>query len=425
MKKVKRWFELDNAAKLYPAISNSHWSSTFRVSAELAEPVEPGVLQQALDQTLQRFPTFQVQMRAGVFWYFLEEITDPLQVRLDVGHPGMPFRFRKDHGYLIRVLYFQNRISVEFFHSLTDGTGGMVFLKTLVVSYLRLLGHNVQYDHGALDITQHADQEETRDAFLQMPLPGVRASRKESKAWHFPATKDVPHTLHTIAASIPCDMIVQKAHEKKVSVSAYLVSVMLYVAVQEQRRLNVHRLKPVRVSLPVNMRTFYPSRTMRNFSTFVNPGIDPQLGEYTFDEILHEVSTYICYATNPRLMAATIATNVSDEKMLLIRLAPLFIKNLVISSVYRRAGDKLVTSTLSNLGKTEAPTGAESLIQRFEFQLGVPGAAMCNCSCVSYRNELRLVFSSNVLERTLPCLMLHFLVEQGVPVEVESNDEEE
>ncbi len=173
----KRWFKLDNAGKLYPAVSNSRWSSAFRVSAELTEPVDPQRLQRAVDRVMPRFPSFKARMRRGVFWFYLEEIKEPLTVRLDTGHPCMPFDFRRDNGYLMRVFYYRNRISAEFFHSLTDGTGGMTFIKTLTAEYLRQLGRKVEYDHGALNPRDGATPDETSDAFLRIPLPKVRVSR--------------------------------------------------------------------------------------------------------------------------------------------------------------------------------------------------------------------------------------------------------
>lgn len=421
----KRWFKLDNAAKLYPAVSNAQWSSAFRVSAELNETIDPERLQRAVNHVLKRFPSLKVRMRRGLFWYYLEENEAPLLVMPDVGHPCMPFFFQKDNGYLLRVFYFRKRISVEFFHSLTDGSGGLIFLKTLTVEYLRLGGRKVEFDHGALNLKDAPKPEETQDAFLKMPLPKVRVSRKESRAYHFPATPEIPHTLRVIAASVPCDKLVPKAKALGVTVTEYLVGVMLWVAYQEQEKENPLKKLPLRVSVPVNMRAFYPLETLRNFSSFVNPGIDPRLGAYSFEEILRETRGFMRYMVNPKLLAATIATNVADEKNLLVRLVPLTIKNLVISGIFRRAGDKLVTSTFSNLGRTEKPTGAEKLIRRFEFQLGVPATPLCNCSAITNGNELRLVFSSNIRETTLPREMLRFLVAQGVPATVESNLEDE
>ncbi len=421
----KRWFKLDNAAKLYPAVSSFRWSSAFRISAELTETVDPQRLQQAVDNIMPRFPSLKVRMRSGLFWYYLEEIKEPLIVRQDAGHPCMPFRFRQDHGYLLRVFYYRSRISAEFFHALTDGTGGLVFIKTLTVEYLRLSGKKALFDHGAARPLDKPGEDEMRDAFLQMPLPRVRASRKEEAAYHFPATPEIPHTLHIVAASIPCQAIAGQAKALDATVTEYLVSVLLWAAYQNQEAQHPRRKKPLRISVPVNMRAFYPSPTMRNFSTFVNPGIDPRLGTYTFEEIVREVRAYLRYAVNPKLLSAVIATNVADEKNLLVRLVPRVIKDLVISGVFRRAGDRLVTSTLSNLGRTEPPSGTGRLIRRFEFQLGSPSSPLCNCACVTTGNELRLVFSSNIRETTLPREALRFLVERGVPVTVESNLEDE
>ncbi len=420
----KRWFKLDNAAKLYPAVSNAQWSSAFRVSVELYETIDPDRLQKAVNHVMKRFPSMKVRMRTGLFWYYLEENEADLLVQPDIGHPCMPFHFKKDNGYLLRVFYFRNRISAEFFHSLTDGSGGLVFIKTLAVEYLRLGGKKVEFDHGALNLRDAPKQEETQDAFLKMPLPKVRISRKESAAYHFPATAEIPHTLRIIAASIPCEKLRSQAKALGATITEYLTAVMLWVAYQEQEKENPQKKLALRVSVPVNMRAFYPSATLRNFSSFVNPGIDPRLGDYTFEEIVKETHAFMRYTVNPKLLSATIATNVADEKNLLVRLVPLTVKNLIINGIFRRAGDKLVTATLSNLGRTEKPTGGERLIRRFEFQLGVPATPLCNCSAISNGDELRLVFSSNIRETTLPREMLRFLVERGIPVTVESNLED-
>ncbi|MBE5783145.1 MAG: alcohol acetyltransferase [Clostridiales bacterium] len=424
MNKNKRWFRLDNAAKLYPAVATSRWSSIFRVSVELSEFIDPAILQQAADLVLPRFPALKVRMKTGLFWYYLEEIHAPLSVRPDQGHPCMPFSYAQDHGYLLRIFFYQKRISAEFFHSLTDGSGGLVFIKTLATQYLRLRGYDVKFDQGALHPSDSPDPKEMQDAFMHMPLPRVRRVRRESRAYHFPATPEIPHTLHTIAASIPCDQLLEKARALGVTLTEYLTGVILFTAYTEQEKSPGKGRLPIRVSVPVNMRNFYDTPTLRNFSSFINPFIDPRLGDYTFEEIVRDVHAFMRYHLNPKLLCATIATNVADEKYLLIRLAPLFIKNLVIGSVFRRTGDRAFTSTLTNLGPVKRPTGAEELIRRFEFQLGSPALPLCNCACLSTGNELRLVFSSNIRESTLPREMLRFLVEKGVEITVESNKEE-
>ncbi|MBQ9943307.1 MAG: alcohol acetyltransferase [Clostridia bacterium] len=421
----KFWFKLDNAAKLYPAIANRSWMSMFRLTAELEENVDPQVLQSALDDTIRRFPTMNVRLRAGLFWYYLEEVPARLLVRPDEGHPCMPFSSKRDGSFLFRVFYFGKRISTEFFHVLTDASGGLAFLKTLTVRYLQLMGHDVSFDQGALDITTPPTEEETQDAFRSIDLPKVRINRSVEKTYHIPSTPEIPHTLHIIAASIPCDALLQKAHEMNVTLTEYLTALILHSAyLCQQQDLKKHRF-PLRVSVPVNLRSLYGIGTMRNFSSFVNPFIDPRLGEYTFEEICRCVHNYMAWHCTKKQLSAAIATNVSDEKYLVIRLAPLFLKNLVISSVFRRSGDLHFTSTLSNIGRTGIPAGAEKLIRRFEFLLGVPYAPVCNCACISSGNELRLTFSRNIHETALPRTLLSTLVEMGIPVTVDSNDQED
>lgn len=424
MAKGKRWFKLDNAGKLYPAISTSRWSSIFRISAELHEMVDPLLLQKAADAVMPRFPSFQVRMKSGLFWYYLEEIKEPLSVQPDVGHPCMPFRFRQNHGYLMRICYYRNRISAEFFHALTDGSGGLCFIKTLTAEYLRLKGIKIPCENGVLDPKETPSPGEIREAFTSLPLPKVRISRKEAPSFHFPATPELPHTLHTIAASMPCDTLRALAKKHGVTLTEYLAGSILFAAFRQQERHPEKKKRPIRISIPVNLRSFFPSPTLRNFSSFLNPGIDPRLGSYTFPEVLREVHAFMGYHLNPRFLLGTVATNVADEKNLFIRLVPLFLKNLVISGVFHQAGDRLVCATLSNLGLCAFPDAMVPFIRRFEFQLGVPSSPLCNCAALTTGNELRLLFSSNIRETAMPREMLRFLVEEGVPVTVESNLEE-
>lgn len=421
----KSWFKLDNAAKLYPAIASNRWMSMFRLTAELKENVDPDILQKALDETILRFPTMNVRMRTGFFWYYLEEMPGRMPVRQDEGHPCMPFSKKRDGNFLFRVFYFGKRISVEFFHVLTDASGGLVFLKTLTVRYLQLLGHPVSFDQGALDITQAPTEEEIQDAFRNIELPDIRVNRSVEKTYHIPSTPEIPHTLNILAASIPCDALLNEAHRMQVTLTEYLASLILYAGYRCQEQEGKRKKFPVRVSVPVNLRSLYGVNTMRNFSSFVNPSIDPRLGEYTLEEICKCVHNFMAYHCTKKQLSAAIATNVSDEKHLFIRLVPLFLKNLVISNVFRHSGDLHFTSTLSNIGRTGIPTGAEELIRRFEFLLGVPYAPVCNCACISSGNELRLTFSRNICETTLPRILLCTLVEMGIPVTVDSNDQED
>ncbi len=423
-RRKKRWFKLDNAAKLYPAIAHSRWSSIFRVSAVMTEDVDAACLQKALDLVLPRFPAMMVHIKHGLFWYYFEENDAHLSVVQEEGHPCVPFKFKGNNGYLLRVLYRKKRISVEFFHALTDGTGGMIFLKTLLCTYLCLQGLEVQYDAGALNIADAPKPDEYEDAFQKIPLPKKCASRKEAPSYHLPTTREISHTLNVIAASMPCDAMLNLSRALHVSLTEYLAAVMLYVIYQEQKK-EKRLSRPIRVSVPINLRAYYQTNTLRNFSSFVNPEIDARLGDYTFEEIVQTVHAFLLYHNTGKLLGAITAANVRDERNLLVRLCPLPLKNFVIGQVFRASGERLFASTISNLGRITLPTGAAPYVKRMEMMLGAAATPCCQVGMLSSGGQLQLMFTDNIEEKTLPRGVLRFLVERGVPVTVESNQEQE
>ncbi len=128
-KRQRRWMRLDNAAKLYPAVRTKNWCNVFRLSITLNENIDPDVLQKALNVTVGRFPSIAVRLCKGFFWYYLEEIESAPAVIPDRPYPCGKMTADDMKRCAFRVLYYKKRIAVEFFHSLTDGNGGLIFLK--------------------------------------------------------------------------------------------------------------------------------------------------------------------------------------------------------------------------------------------------------------------------------------------------------
>ncbi len=417
---VKNWFKLDNAGKLYPAIKNSRWTSLFRVSIALLEPVEPVALQQAVNDILPRFPSFAVRIRKGLFWYYLEENTAPFSILKDEGHPCIRMKWKENGGYLFRVLYHDRRISLEVFHAIADGSGGIAFMKTLVAQYLRRCGIHVPAVDGILDIQAEPEADELEDAYKRLP-GGYRSKRKEKPAYHLPASREVPHTLHVTVARISVQALKDESKKYGVTITEYLTAVMIYVIYQVQRSGKRDKKLPVKVSVPVNMRNYFPSKTLRNFSFFINPGIEPRMGDFSFDEVIRQTHYYMRYNLNYKFLAAGIATNVASERNVFIRLCPLFLKNLVINGVFKRVGESGVSATITNLGPMVLPQEMRSYIEHAEIILGPASTGRSNCAAISYGDEMTLAFSRNIRESTLEREVLRFLVKSGIPVLVESN----
>ncbi|MBQ2138016.1 MAG: hypothetical protein II432_01210, partial [Erysipelotrichaceae bacterium] len=154
LEKSRTSYSLDNAAIVYPLGMRYGQMPMFRLSAELKEEVEPSLLQLALDFTIKRFPTFSAIIKNGFFWHYLESVNTVYLVEEEKDIPCKPISIILRSYRSFRVLYYRRRISVEFFHVLTDGSGGMVFLKTLLAEYLRLKGKAIPKEKGVLDINE-------------------------------------------------------------------------------------------------------------------------------------------------------------------------------------------------------------------------------------------------------------------------------
>ena len=136
--KVPTWLKLDNAATIYPSTLSRNYAAMFRVSMTLKDKINEEILKQALNNVIDRFPTFKYKLKQGLFWCYFKQIEVPPLIEKDFNNPMLRIRFKNHRDYLFRVRYYENRIAVEFFHALTDGTGAIKFLSTLVGEYIKL-----------------------------------------------------------------------------------------------------------------------------------------------------------------------------------------------------------------------------------------------------------------------------------------------
>ena len=134
-----KWDKLDNTANLFPVIAGEDMTNVYRISVTLKEEINPQKLQEALDIILPKFGGFNVRLRQGVFWYYFEENGKRApKVRKEDDYPCRFIVQNKNRSYMFRVTYYDNRINLEVFHVLTDGMGGINFIKELTYQYLRL-----------------------------------------------------------------------------------------------------------------------------------------------------------------------------------------------------------------------------------------------------------------------------------------------
>lgn len=419
----KEWYQLDLSAIVYPTLQRRDFSSVYRLSVLLKEEIDPKVLQRAVDRIMPRFPTYKAAIRKGLFWRYLEPNDRPGPfVKKDVKNPCQPMSFKQDNRYLVRFYYYGCRISLEAHHSLGDGTGGMCVLQTLTAEYLRLLGHGEIENGGfVLDIHEKPDKEELEDAYMKYANAKVCPPRPGEKAYRIRGTKEPFYTLNIIDGIMSVSEVMAVAKSYNATITEYLDAVLLYALMKKQETDWHIRLRPVKIAMPVNLRRFFPSGTLRNFITMIYPGIDPRLGEYTFEEIVGQIHNYMRYYLNEKFLRGDITTNAQTQRNPLIRIVPLFIKDFVVRMFYAKVQDKNSSAGLTNMGALKVPESMKPYIERFDICMGQPFSSRTNCAVISFEDILTINFASSIMEADVERFFFRKLVQDGIHVKIESN----
>lgn len=421
--RMLRWLRLDNAAKIYPAARNKNWSNVFRVSVTLKEEIDPIILQNALEVTIRRFPSICARLRRGLFWYYLEQVAHAPAIDFEHSYPLIGMNRQQVRKCALRVIVYRNRLALELFHALTDGTGAMIFLKSLTAEYLQQAhGIAIPAGNGVVGRLEYPSAEELEDSFQKYAGP-VQASRRESNAFHLPGTREESGFLHLTCFKIPVQDALAAAHKYNVSLTCFLTAALMDAlqTLQGQICTNPKKQKAIKILLPVNLRNLFPSKSIRNFALYTTPEIDPKQGHYTFEEICQVVHHWMNFDVTAKKMAAKIATNVESERLLAVRLMPLFVKNAVMKAVFKAVGERKSCFCMSNLGAIALPEEMKPYVERFDFILGPLNTAHHNCGVLSYGDTLYINFIRSIEEPTLERAFFKVLQEQGLSACVESN----
>lgn len=315
------WYPLDDAAKIYPMSMTDGWMSVFRLSAYLDAPVEPSLLQLALDLTMPRFPFFATRIKRGVFWHYIDGIKRRFTVQPDTELPCAPMNVAAGDSQSFRVLYYGRRVSVEFFHILTDGTGGLAFLTALLLAFMTEAAH---------------------------------AASDESRG-------------------------------------------------------------DISIQVPVNMRKFCPSKTLRNFSMYCSvrtPWAEAGEAERLLPDITRQLSERASETAMRGMLAST------AEMVRLLGRVPLAVKRPAARIAYGFLGERAFTSTLSNLGAAKLPLEVKAHVEKLDFVLGTGERARAACAMVTLKGRALLSVTKLTDDKTFETRLLSLLEGAGVPVKL-------
>lgn len=414
-KGYSKWRKLDNAALAFPLVTGKNDTRVFRFYCQLKETVDGEILQQALDQTMEKYPLFQAVLRKGLFWFYLERRDIHATVKQEKRPPCSSLYIPDKKSLLFQVSYHNNRMNFEVFHGLTDGTGAMNFLEELVQNYL-ILAHpetelpRVEHEE---EITPGDQEEDSFSQYYSSDIP--RNKEKKPAAVKLKGEKLVHSDMDITEVILNVKETLAKARSYGVSITI-LLTVMLLCSIQEEIPRNRQK-KPVTLMIPVNLRNYFPSQSMGNFFGWIEVGYVFEENT-SFEEVLFSVKQQFQEQLQKDKIAMNMNGYVRIEKNPFVRAVPLEIKKFFLMAG-ANLGSRSITAVYSNIGIIRLPEEYKEYIERFGIFASTDSLQLCSCS---YGEQLVLGFTSKIPDDSIQRNFMKMLKKEEISYKEEKNE---
>ena len=414
-KGYSKWRKLDNAALAFPLVTGKNDTRVFRFYCQLKETVDGEILQQALDQTMEKYPLFQAVLRKGLFWFYLERRDIHATVKQEKRPPCSSLYIPDKKSLLFQVSYHNNRMNFEVFHGLTDGTGAMNFLEELVQNYL-ILAHpetelpRVEHEE---EITPGDQEEDSFSQYYSSEIP--RNKEKKPAAVKLKGEKLVHSDMDITEVILNVKETLAKARSYGVSITI-LLTAMLLCSIQEEIPRNRQK-KPVTLMIPVNLRNYFPSQSMGNFFGWIEVGYVFE-EDTSFEEVLSSVKQQFQEQLQKDRIAMNMNGYVRIEKNPFVRAVPLEIKKFFLMAG-ANLGSRSITAVYSNIGIIRLPEEYKEYIERFGIFASTDSLQLCSCS---YGEQLVLGFTSKIPDDSIQRNFMKMLKKEEISYKEEKNE---
>jgi len=417
MEKKITWRRLDNSAKIFPLASSKKFSTVFRLSCVMKEKVNLEALEIALEITLNKFYYFKVKMKQGLFWYYFESNNKKPIIELENDYPCRYIDPKTNNDYLFKVTYFQNKINIDIFHSLTDGNSGIDFFKELIYNYIEVCySDNFKQKYR----TDRKFIYNTEDSYVKNYNKKLKGNSSSKKAFSLKGTLLPFGAISVTHEYIELDKLKEVSKEKNVTITQFLTSVLIY-SIYKTNYKKYNGKKPIKVCIPVDLRKYFQSITISNFFSYITVEMDMKQDKYNnFDNILAYVKDYFEKKLVKEELEKTMAANVKLGNNLIIKLIPLVLKKIIVKLSYMEIR-KYTTTTFSNIGRIGIIAEYKKYIDSFIMMIAPETVEKIKCSACSFENYLVFSFTSILEDKKIEKFFYDFLKENGIEVKIESN----
>ena len=417
-------YELDTIGQIYGAIISKTWSPTFRMQAMLHETITPELLQQAADDLRIRFPYIFVALRKGSCSYYLEENDEPLKIKHDSEGILAYYGMDKAAHHCFRILYGEKHIALEVLHTLTDGHGARIILLTLVHRYLELkhdlpeVPANIQNDL-VYSLKDRPSDEETGNAYAKNAGKNP-VDLKEPKPYKLQGTLLPSDQKIITIGTINSKPLIAQAHHYGATVTTFLATIMAEVVNDLQNKTPNQKKQPIAIGIPVNVREILASKTMRNYTAQKNLTLRPEQLDFSLEQKCNLMGLQLKdFRQDKDLVRNLTAAYVAPLENPLAKYTPCVIKNRLISYLYTKEADAVMSTQISNLGDTDLPEEMRPFIDSVYFILGKEKALPNTCSAISCNGKTNISFTRYIQESTFEDEFFRRLRELGLNVEIQ------
>ena len=413
MKNEKIWYELDAFAKTYSSIISEGRTTCFRLSALFSENIDLEILQNVVISFDKKYPFYNSELKKGIFWNYLQQKKTHFMIEEEKTYPCTDIQ--KDNP--LRIIYFNNKLSIEIAHFLTDGKGAALFFQDLIEEYLekkyfwenlekdktdslidkaekkkeveiekinKIINFGKKINKNEKDFENKKSEknffEKTREILgndngLKNPQKNEyvdlyeKYMRKVSKettiksAFHLPMKILEKGQYHITTGEIDVESLKEESKKYGTTIGKYLLSVYFKILLDRYSQAK----NPIVIGVPVDLRKIFEETTYRNFFINITPSVDASLGAYSLSEIITYLDNYFALKITKKEFYKSIYKAMNPMQNIIIKSVPYLIKRMFFPFIFDYYGERGYTTGFSNLGIFKVNKKYEKYLKGFRF----------------------------------------------------------
>ena len=365
MKNEKIWYELDAFAKTYSSIISEGRTTCFRLSALFTENIDIKILKEVSNFLEKKYPFYNSELKKGIFWNYLQQKKTHFMIRKEVTYPCTDIR--KDNP--LRIIYFNNKISIEIAHFLTDGKGALLFFQDLIEKYLEEKYFCEKTNFQKIEeILESSDETEKikKNEYVDLYEKYLKKVSKETtikSAFHLPIKILEKGQYHVTTGEISINNLKAESKKYGTTIGKYLLAVYFKILLDRYSQAK----NPIVIGVPVDLRKIFEETTYRNFFINITPSVDASLGAYSLSEIITYLDNYFALKITKKEFYKSIYKAMNPIGNMIIKSVPYLIKRLFFPFIFDYYGERGYTTGFSNLGIFKVDKKYEKFLKGLRF----------------------------------------------------------